>query len=152
MERRRKKHSHSCTVPGVGRGKCIFSGRIVRFLHMGVKALLCPVLGIESASYQSYYMSKSMGLPRLSLKIACFIVMSLSLLKNNNNLNLPPHESHTERYNLMIVWEGPNIVSTISSVIPGHIAQMGWFVNCKEKKCTHCSNPEARIRKKLQEK
>ena len=36
MERRRKKHSHSCTVPGVGRGKCIFSGRIVRFLHMGV--------------------------------------------------------------------------------------------------------------------
>ena len=36
MERRRKKHSHSCTGPGVGRGKCIFSGRIVRFLHMGV--------------------------------------------------------------------------------------------------------------------
>ena len=36
MERRRKRHSHSCTVPGVGRGKCIFSGRIVRFLHMGV--------------------------------------------------------------------------------------------------------------------
>ena len=39
MERRRKKHSHSCTVPGVGRGKCIFSGRIVRFLHIGVKIL-----------------------------------------------------------------------------------------------------------------
>ena len=36
MEGRRKKASHSCTGPGVGRGKCIFSGRIVRFLHMGV--------------------------------------------------------------------------------------------------------------------
>ena len=33
MERRRKKASHSCTGPGVGRGKCIFSGCIVRFLH-----------------------------------------------------------------------------------------------------------------------
>jgi len=39
MERRSKRHSHSCTVPGVGRGKCIFSGRIVRFLHMGVSKL-----------------------------------------------------------------------------------------------------------------
>ena len=39
MERGRKKHSHSCTVPRVGRGKCIFSGRIVRFLHMGVRLL-----------------------------------------------------------------------------------------------------------------
>ena len=36
MERRRKKHPHSCTVPGLGKGKCIFSGRIVRFLRMGV--------------------------------------------------------------------------------------------------------------------
>ena len=33
MEGRRKKASHSCTGPRVERGKCIFSGCIVRFLH-----------------------------------------------------------------------------------------------------------------------
>jgi len=33
MEGRRKKASHSCTGPGVGRGKCIFSGCIFRVLH-----------------------------------------------------------------------------------------------------------------------
>ena len=33
MEGRRKKASHSCTGPRVERGKCIFSGCIVSFLH-----------------------------------------------------------------------------------------------------------------------
>merc|ERR1712115_337993 len=33
MEGRRKKASHSCAGPGVGRGKCIFSGCIFCVLH-----------------------------------------------------------------------------------------------------------------------
>ena len=52
MERRRKKHSHSCTVPGVGRGKCIFSGRIVRFLHMGVLQLIIIIMVISCTRIQ----------------------------------------------------------------------------------------------------
>ena len=32
---------------------------------------------------------------------------SSELFKNSKNLNLPPHEFYTERYDLVTVWEGP---------------------------------------------
>ena len=44
MEGRRKKASHSCTGPRVERGKCIFSGCIVRFLHKMVHGFFCNFL------------------------------------------------------------------------------------------------------------
>ena len=38
------------------------------------------------------------------------------------NLNLPPHEFHTERYDLVIVWEGPKLENTIRQLLRYHVS------------------------------
>ena len=45
-------------------------------------------------------------LPRPSLILPFSLSLLLSFLKNSNILNLPPQELYTERYVLMMVWEG----------------------------------------------